>query len=509
MFSGMRSLKAVSAFAGRGRALFITVAPAALFLSACAVGPDFKTPAPPTVNSYTASPVQATQAVSGVAGGDAQRFLAGSDVPGDWWTLFHSEALNDLIQAGLKNNPGLKSAIASLKQAHEQALAARGAFFPSVSAGFDAQHQQQAAILAPTLNSNVLQYNLFTPQISVSYMPDVFGLTRRTVESADAQADAARYQMLAVYTTLVNNLVATAVQYASTEAQIAATRRVIESTAKSVEILEYQHNKGYASGVDLAAEKSQLAAAEANLPPLIKQEAQLHDQLAVLVGQYPSQEGQASLKLEDLKLPQDLPVSLPSTLVAQRPDVLQAEANLHASSAQIGIAVANRLPNIQLTANAGAMATTFNQIFSPASQFWGVGAALTAPIFEGGALYHQEKAARAAYDASAEQYRATVLGAFQNVADTLVALDQDAKGLQAAATADAAAKTTLDLTQRQLQDGYTNYLGLLNAQSAYQQTEIALVQAEANRFADTAALFQALGGGWWHRTDLAGNDNEK
>lgn len=508
MLSGMRSLKGVSAFAGKNRALLLTVAPTALLLSACAVGPDFKTPAPPPVSAYTAGPVQTTEPVTGVAGGDAQRFLAGSDVPGDWWTLFHSKALNDLIQAGLKNNPGLKAAIASLRQAHEQALAARGAFFPSVSAGFSASHQQQAGVLAPTLNSNVLQYNLFTPQISVSYMPDVFGLTRRTVESADAQADAARYQMLAVYTTLVDNLVATAVQYASTEAQIDATRRVIENDTKAVGILEYQHNKGYASGVDLAAEKSQLAAAEATLPSLMKQQAQLHDQLAVLAGQYPSQQSPLPLKLDELKLPQDLPVSLPSTLVAQRPDVLQAEANLHAASAGIGIAVANRLPNIQLTANAGATAVALNQLFSPGSQFWGIGAALAAPIFEGGALYHQEKAARAAYDAASEQYRGTVLAAFQNVADSLVALDQDAKGLKAAAAADTAAKTTLDLTQRQLQDGYTNYLGLLNAQVAYQQAEITLVQAEANRYADAAALFQALGGGWWHQGDLKEAQND-
>jgi len=508
MLSQQRIFEVASAFAGRSRVLVLTGAPALLLVSACAVGPDFKKPAPPPVNSYTAGPVQPTPAAAGVMGGDAQHFLSGSDVPGDWWTLFHSKALNDLIEAGLQNNPGLKAAEASLRQAHEQALAQRGAFFPAVSAGLGASRQQQSNVLAPTLTSNALIYNLYTPQISVSYAPDVFGLTRRTVESAEAQADAARYQMLAVYTTLVDNLVATAVENASTEAQIEATSRVIESDTKSVQILEYQHDKGYASGVDLAAMRSQLAAAQASLPPLVKQEAQFHDQLAVLAGKYPSQQSQESLKLDDLKLPEELPLSLPSALVAQRPDVLQAEANLHAASAQIGVAVANRLPNLQLTANAGAMAVAFNQLFTPGSEFWTIGAALTAPIFQGGALYHQEKAARAAYDAAAEQYRGTVLAAFQNVADTLVALDQDAKGLKAAAAADRAAKTTLDLVQRQLQDGYTNYLGLLNAQTAYQQAEIALVQAEASRYADTAALFQALGGGWWHREDMKEAKND-
>ena len=208
------------------------------------------------------------------------------------------------------------------------------------------------------------------------------------------------------------------------------------------------------------------------------------------------------MKLSDLTLPQALPLTLPSELVARRPDVLQAQANLHAASAQIGIAVANRLPNIQLTAQAGSTALAFNQIFLPGTQFWNIGAALTAPIFDGGTLRHQEHAARAAFDASADQYRSTVLTSFQNVADTLTALSQDAQALKAAAAADSAATTSLDIVQWQLKDGYTNYLGLLVAQQAYQQAEIALVQAQAARFADTAALFQALGGGWWHRTDL-------
>ena len=223
MFSEMRLFEAVSAFAERSRVPVLVGAPALLFLSACAVGPDFQKPAPPPVTGYTASPLQTTEAAPGVVGGDAQRFLAGSDVPGDWWTLFHSKPLNDLIEQGLKNNPGLKSAEASLRQTHEQALAARGAFFPAVAAGFAASRQAQSNVLAPTLTSNELEYNLFTPQLNVSYMPDVFGLHRRTVESLDAQAEAVRYQMIATYTTLVNNVVATVVQEASTRGR--STRR--------------------------------------------------------------------------------------------------------------------------------------------------------------------------------------------------------------------------------------------------------------------------------------------
>lgn len=504
----MRVFRAVSPFFDRTRpGIFLQAALPALFVAGCAVGPEFEKPAAPAVSDYTAAPLSVTTGTGDVVAGDAQRFLKGSDISGEWWTLFQSKALDELVQLSLKNNADLRAADASLRQARENASAQRGAFFPALSAGFSASHQQQPSTLAPVPNSNAFQYDLFTPQLTISYMPDVFGLNRRTVESAEAQADAARYQMLAAYTTLINNVVANAVQEASTEAQIDATRRLIESESKSVQILEYQQAKGYASGVDLAAQKSQLAAAQATLPPLMKQKAQFHDQLAVLTGRYPSQVPAEELALSDFRLPTDLPVSLSSALVRQRPDVLQAEANLHAASAQIGIAVANRLPNIQLTAGAGSTALAASQLFTPGTEFWNIGGALTAPIFNGGSLLHQERAARAAYDASAEQYRGTVLTAFQNVADTLTALQEDAKALKAAAAAEAAAKTTLDLTTNQLRDGYTGTLGLLIAEQAYQQAEIGLVQAQASRYLDTAALFQALGGGWWHRAELNGDRN--
>jgi len=229
----------------------------------------------------------------------------------------------------------------------------------------------------------------------------------------------------------------------------------------------------------------------------------------VLVGKYPSQAADQSFDLSSLQLPQELPVSLPSTLVAQRPDVLQAEANMHAASAQIGVAIANRLPNIVLSANTGSTALAMDQLFKSGTGFWGIGADITAPIFQGGTLLHQERAAKAAYVEAAEQYRSIVMGAFQNVADSLVALDQDAAGLKASAAAAEAAKRTLDLSQRQWKAGYADYLSLLNAEQSYQQARINLVQAQASRYADTAALFQALGGGWWNRADLAQDKNEK
>ena len=484
----------------------LLVAALLLPLTGCAVGPDFKKPAPPPVSDYTAHPATATVATDG-PGGDSQHFVKGADIAADWWTLYHSRALSALIEQALANNHDLKAAQAALLVAREHTAAQRGAFFPTLTGSFAASRQSQPQTLAPVPNSNTFTYNLFTPQVSVSYVPDVFGLTRRTVESYKAQEEQAHFQLAAAYTTLINNVVVAAVQAGTVEAQIQATHQLIDAGTKMVEILKNQLAKGYASRIDLAAQEAQLAQTVATLPPLIKQQTQLHDQLAVLTGQYPSQAPEQKFELANLSLPKDVPVSLPSRLVEQRPDVLQAEENMHAASAQIGVAIANRLPNIQLTANAGSTALAIGQVFGPGTNFWSLGSSLTATIFDGGALLHQERAARAAYTQAAEQYRSTVLNAFQNVADTLTALEQDAEGLKAAASAEAAARSTLTLTQLRSQDGYASYLSLLIAEQSYQQARINLIQAQANRYTDTAALFQALGAGWWHRADLNGAEN--
>jgi NodT family efflux transporter outer membrane factor (OMF) lipoprotein len=505
----MRLLEHARRVSSSGRRSWRAISAAALFLpvAGCAVGPDFKKPEAPTVSDYSAQPPTATVAAD-VAGGEAQRFLKGADITADWWTLFHSKPLNVLIEQAIANSPDLKAAQAALSVAREDTLAQRGAYLPSIGTGFSAMRQQQPGTLAPVPANNAFQYDLFTPEVTVSYTPDVFGLNRRTVESLEAQQQAARYQMVATYTTLTANVIVTAIQEASIETQIEATRELIASDSKMVEILEYQKVKGYASGLDLAGQKAQLAQAEALLPPLVKQKVQLHDLLAALTGRFPSEAPIEQLVLADLQLPQDIPVTLPSKIVEQRPDVLQAEANLHSASAEIGIAIANRLPSFDLSANAGSTALAIGQLFAPGTGFWTLGASITAPIFQGGTLLHRERAARAAYDQAAQQYRGTVLAAFQNVADTLTALEQDAEALKAAAAANDAAKTTLDIAQREVRDGYSSSLVLLNAEQAYQQARINLVEAQASRFADTAALFQALGGGWWNRTDLARDDHD-
>ncbi|HJP99298.1 MAG TPA: efflux transporter outer membrane subunit [Rhodanobacteraceae bacterium] len=484
----------------------IAVVFAALALAACAAGPDFKPPLPPTASRYTRQSPANPVATAGVPGGGAQTFENGADIPGDWWKLFHSQALDALVREALENNHDLKAAQAALKVAHEDVLAQRGSFLPSVSAGFSASRQGASTTLAPVPNFPAVpqefEYSLFTPQLTISYAPDLFGLNRRTRESLEAQEQAARFQMIAAWTTLASNVVVTAVDEASLREQVSATRQLIDLEKKSLGILRLRFEKGDASKLDFAAQQSQLAQAETGLPALVKQLAATRHALAVLVGAFPSEFAAKSLALDDLQLPAHLPVSLPSQLVAQRPDVRQARANLHAASAAVGIAAAQRLPQIQLTADAGSTALAIAKVFTSGTGFWSIAASLTAPIFEGGQLMHQERAAKAAYVEAAEQYRGTVLVAFQNVADTLVALDQDAKALQAAATAERAAKTTLDLSQLQLKHGYIGTFELLAAEQSYQQARIALVQAKASRFADTAALYQALGGGWWHHGEM-------
>jgi NodT family efflux transporter outer membrane factor (OMF) lipoprotein len=482
-------------------ALFVATA-ASLFSASCLVGPNFKKPAPPDVGGYTPTPISATSTTPNVAGGEAQRLVNGQDLPGEWWILFHSKPLNDLIERALKANPDLKAAQAALVVAREDVLAQRGFYYPNVTGSFTATRARSAADLSPVLSTSVQNYSLYTPQVTVSFVPDVFGLNRRTVESLAAQAQQARFALIATHITLSSNVAAGAIQEASLRGQIDATHELITINTGMLKILWEQYRKGYASQLDVAAQESQLAQVTATLPPLLKQLAQQRDLLAALAGGFPNQDLPEKFDLASLQLPQELPLSLPSQLVEQRPDVRQAEQNLHAASALIGVAIANRLPSIALTADGGSSPTSFSRMFSGGNGFWDLSAGITQPIFNAGTLRHRQRAAQAAFTQAAEQYRSTVLTAFQNVADTLHALQQDADALKAAGDARTAARVTLDLAQKQYQAGYASYLALLSAEQAYQVAVINLVQAQANRYADTAALFQALGGGWWNRPDV-------
>jgi NodT family efflux transporter outer membrane factor (OMF) lipoprotein len=469
-------------------------------VSGCAVGPNFRKPAAPAVDSYTRSPIAGTGAAADMPGGEAQRLLAGRDIPAAWWMLFESPPLNALVERALVASPTLLAAHLSLRQALELVAAQRGSFYPTVQGSFTPSYQRVSRTLSPPLaNPDQFTYSLFTAQVAVSYTPDVFGGARRQVESLIGQAEVQRFQREAAYVTLTSNVVAAAIVEASLRAQIAATQEIIGISRSSLEIVRRQFELGAVAGIDLAAQEAALAQVQQTLPGLRKQLEQNRNLLMVLTGRLPSDDSAEQIELASLHLPTDLPISLPARLVQQRPDVRAAEAQMHAASAQIGVAVAARVPQITITAAYGGTSTAFTQMFASGNPFWTMAANLAQSIFDGGTLFHRQRAAEATFEQAAAQYRSTVLTGFQNVADVLYALQADADSLQAAVAFEQASKRTLDITLKQQELGAVSYLALLSARQGYQQALITRVQSQASRFADTAALFQALGGGWWNR----------
>jgi len=464
-------------------------------MAGCAVGPNFRRPAAPAVESYTRPSSAAATASADVAGGEAQRFLQGQDLPHDWWTLFQSPRLNALVVRAVTANPTLVAAERALRQAMELVAAQRGLFYPTAQGSFSPSYQRASATLSPPLSTDQLTYSLYTAQVAVGFTPDVFGGNHRQVESLLGQAEAQRFQLEAAYVTLTSNVVAAAVQEASLRAQIAATHEIIAIVSRSLALVRRQFELGAVAGLDVAAQEAALAQVEQALPPLQKQLEQNRNLLTALLGRLPSDDPDETFDLASLRLPEDLPVGLPSKLVEQRPDVRATEAQLHAASAQIGVAVANRLPQFTITAAVGGTATSMSQMFANGNPFWSVIGNVAQTIFDAGTRLHQQRAAEAAFEQAAAQYHSTVITAFQNVADALYALAADAESLKAAVAAERAAKITLDLTLKAQQLGAVDYLKLLSAQQAYQQTLLTRVQAHGNRLADTAALFHALGGG--------------
>ena len=470
--------------------------------AACTVGPDFKNPGAPDVSGYTRDALATTASTPRTALGEAQRFVDGMDLSAEWWTAFNSPALNNLVRRALKTNPSLQAAQAALRQARELVTAQKGVFYPAVSAGLSASRTltPTAAVSAASATGNPY-YSLITPQLNISFVPDVFGANARAVEALEAQAENQRFQLEATYLTLTSNVVTGAVQEASLRGQILAAEESLRIVKDLLGILRRQQAAGAVSGADVAAQEAALAQVEQILPPLRKQLALQRDALIVLTGRFPVQDLEEAFDLARFTLPRDLPLSLPSKLVVQRPDVRQAEATLHAASANIGQAVVARLPQIALTANVGSSANALSGLFTPGANFWTLAGGLAQPVFDGFSLLHKERAARAAFDQAGAQYRQTVLAAFQNVADTLRALQFDAETLRAAAASERAASRSLEIVRKQLAVGQIPYAGVLAAENTYQQARLALVQAQANRLTDTAALFQALGGGWWNRTN--------
>jgi NodT family efflux transporter outer membrane factor (OMF) lipoprotein len=478
-------------------------------LGACMMGPDFHSPDPPATNLYLAEDQPADLGAANIPGGEAQRIVQSLDIPGQWWAVFRSQPLNSLIQRALVANPDIHAAAAGLRAAQFTARAQRATLFPTVQAGVSAAQNQTSNVLSsPTSNGEFIN-GLFTMGLTISYTLDLFGANRRATESFEALAEVQCYQLEAAYLSLASNVVAAAILEASLRSQIDATQRIIAAQRETLGILRQQEGLGAITGADVAQQEAALAQAEATLPPLQKALAQQRNLLATLTGRLPSARVGERFELSDLTLPQDLPLSLPSRLVEQRPDIRAAEANLHSASALLGVAIANQFPQITLSAGLNTTSLTFDQLFLPGLTGSTVGVSVLQTVLDGGALAAKKKAAQAQLEQADAQYRSAVLTAFRNVADTLRALEYDATALQAAVASERAASTSFTIARRRLELGDTTYVVVLVAELAYQQALLARVQAQANRFTDTAALFQALGGGWWNRDDDISNPAQR
>jgi NodT family efflux transporter outer membrane factor (OMF) lipoprotein len=486
----------------------------------CAAGPNYHKPEAPASAGYAPSPLPESTTSAPVHGGEVQHFVPGREISRAWWQMFQSPALNSLIQRAFEANPTIAAARASLAQSQELVHAQRGFFFPSVTSTAQAERHKVSGntnssstigvqgngtnLLPQRENPNSFPHNLpsyytfYTADLTVGFVPDVFGGNRRQMESLAAQRDAQRFALEATYITLASNVVAAAIQEATLHAEIRATREIIEADEKSLQILRDQFRLGFVTRIDVAAQEAAVAEIKTLLPPLQKQLEQTRDLMRSLVGKLPDGDD-PTFELDALQLPPELPVSLPAALIEQRPDVRAAEAQLHAANAAVGVAVASMLPQFSISGEYGGNATQIPWMFHHGGPFWSLYGDVSQPIFQGGTLLHQERAAREELKQAAALYQGAVIAAYQNVADALHMALSDAETLKQDLEAENSAKTTYDLTRRQMQAGYVTYLTLLSAESAYQQTVLARVRAQATRYGDTVALFQALGGGWWNR----------
>ena len=475
-----------------------------MLLSGCAVGPDYArppTPVPPRLTEQTQQPDTGS---ADAPSGQSQRFMEGADVPGAWWALFRSPTLTTLVAEALLRNPNLEAQAQALRQAQEGTLAQQGALLPAVSAQINRTRQELSAAeggsgTGPAFSQT---FSVYDAQVNVSYTFDVWGQTRRSVESDRARADQQRFMLEGTANMLAANVVNAAITAASLDAQVQAEQALDRAEAQLLRTVRSQFEIGAATGADVATQESQLAQTQALIVPLQVQMQQQRDQLAAYLGAAPADARLPRLALADLTLPAEVPVSLPSRLLDQRPDIRAAEAQLHAATASVGVAIANRLPQFTLTAFVGSAPAKIGDLFTPGNGIFELLTQALAPVFQGGTLLHQQRQAVAAARGAAASYRATVVGAYQNVADVLTALQGDARALAANEAAARAAARSLSLAQLQFGAGGVAYLSVLTAQTQYQNAVLGLIRAQAARYTDTAALFTALGGGWWNRHDV-------
>ena len=469
-------------------------------LAACAVGPDFKQPEAPKVSSLTEKPIPPKLATTpDVPGGSEQTLVESKDIPAKWWELFKSPELDVLIRKALEQNPNLGAADAALRAAQENVSAQIGGqYFPQIGGNASLTRQELPYAVYGLPHGDPI-YNLYNTTVNISYVPDFFGRARRTVENARAQAEISQYQLEGAYLNLTSNLVTSAVREAQLRAQYQATKEILEAQTYFANIIKQQLEIGSVSKVDLTSQQALVASSQAELLVYEKNVAFARNQLAALTGEYPGSAVIKGFNLGDLHLPDQLPLSLPSSLVRQRPDILAAESAMKSTNALVGVATANLLPQITLSGAEGSAALTTGALFGPTAALWSIAGGLFQPLFQGGQLLAQRRGAMANYEQAVFQYQAAVITAFQQVADALQALDADAKALTAATDTERYAKETLNLVQDQYRFGTASYLQVLYYQTQYQNAKIRSLQAQALRFSDTAALFTALGGGWWNR----------
>jgi NodT family efflux transporter outer membrane factor (OMF) lipoprotein len=472
------------------RRIFIIAPCTALLLCACTVGPVFKSPTAPAVDRYTDTALPTATATASGPGGDAQHFAAGASIPSRWWTSFGSQRIDALVDTAFAGSPTIDEAQANLRQAQEQYNAVWAGLFPVIDGNASVTRQKVSGASyqgAPSI------FTLYDASVNLSYGIDLFGGVRKEEELQQAWLDNQRYELQATYQTLAANVVTTAIAEASLNEQIAATTDIVEALRRQLAIAEKRQQLGGIALSEVLDARSNLAAQEAALPGLRKQLAQTRHRLAVYLGKTPAEFSGSELRLDALTLPAELPVSLPSELVQQRPDVRAAEAKWHQACANVGLATIAMLPHLSINASYGDESARTSDLFS--NGIWGVGANLAQPLFHAGELSAKKRAAVAAYDAAGAQYRSTVLHAFEEVADALRAIQADAEALDAQSRSESSKQTALQLAEKQLSTGSISPLQLLDAQRQYQQARIGYVQALAKRYQDTAALFQALGGG--------------
>jgi NodT family efflux transporter outer membrane factor (OMF) lipoprotein len=462
-------------------------------LGGCAVGPNFVRPAAPDTDRYTH---EAQPEATVKADGQAQHFTPGTDIPADWWRLFKSPQLDAIVRQAISNNPTLQAAEASLRQSQDNLRAGYGLYFPQGQAGVSASRQLTAPVQQGSQSSGSI-FNLFTASGTISYTLDVFGGKRRTVEGLRAQADSQRYESKAAFLALSANVVNTSVARSAYMAQIRATEQLIELENQQLHLAETQVRAGTAPYSTVLSVRSLISANQALLAPLEQNASQAEHLLAMLEGVVPSKANLPDIDLAELSLPADLPLSLPSDLVNQRPDILSSEALMHLASANIGIATAAMFPSFSLSGTYGGASTTLANL-SAVSKFWSIGPTATTPVFQGNSLWYVRRASIDAYQQSQATYRQTVLGAFEQVADSLKALEHDAEGLQAQVEAQRAAGEALNLLQVNYRAGLVAFPDVLTADVQFHQATIGWLQALAQRHQDTVALFVALGGGWWN-----------